>query len=212
MTNEEFIKSISLDDEIWKDVVGYEGLYLVSNKGRIISLSRDIANRYSVRHIEPKLLNPYARKVSKNYLFYCVSLWKNNKSKCGRVHRLVAKAFIPNPNNLPEIDHIDTDTSNNKVENLRWCTRLQNANNPITKENNRIIRLGKPMPKLRKKIVQIQEGIVVNSFSCIKDVAKMGFNKCSVSSCCNKKRKTHKGYQWLFLSDYEKSINKSKNA
>ena len=140
MTNEEFIKSISLEGEIWKDVVDYEGLYLVSNKGRIISLSRNIANRYSMRRIEPKLLNPCTRTVSNNYFFYCVSLWKNNKSKCSRVHRLVAIAFIPNPNNLPEIDHIDTDTSNNKVENLRWCTRLQNANNPITKENNRIIR------------------------------------------------------------------------
>lgn len=203
MTNEEFIKSISLEDEIWKDVVGYEGLYLVSNKGRIISLSRDIANRYSVRHIEPKLLNPYARKVSKNYLFYCVSLWKNNKSKCGRVHRLVALAFIPNPNNLKEIDHIDTNTANNRVDNLRWCDRKGNANNPITLSKNREVRLGKPIPKLQKPIVQLLNGELINTFPSIKSTTQFGFNKNTISLCCNNRRHSHKGFQWMFLSDYE---------
>lgn len=212
MTNEEFIKSISLEGEIWKDVVGYEGLYLVSNKGRVVSLSRSIANRYSTRRTDPKLLAPFTREVSRNYRFCCISLWRNGKSKVGRVHRLVALAFIPNPDNLPEVDHINTDTSNNEVGNLRWSTRSQNANNPITKEKNRRIRLGRPMPKLQKKIVQIKDGVIVNTFSCIKDVAKLGFNKCSVSSCCSKKRKKHKGYQWMFLSDYETLINMSKNS
>lgn len=208
MTNEEFIKSVSLEGEIWKDVDGYEGIYIVSNKGRVISLSRSIANRYSMRCTNPKLLNPYIRYVSENYRFHCVSLWKDNKCKSIRLHRLVALAFIPNPYNLPEIDHIDTDTSNNSIENLRWCTRIENANNPITKEKNRIIRLGKPIHKLKKEIVQMQNGIIVNTFSCIKDVTKMGFNKNTVSSCCNNKRKNHKGYQWMFLSNYEKLINK----
>lgn len=212
MTNEDFIKSISLEGEIWKDVVGYEGYYMVSSLGRVISLSRSIANRYSTRCTNPKLLKPYTRYVSANYRFYCVSLWKDNKCKSGRVHRLVALAFIPNPNNLKEIDHIDTNTANNRVDNLRWCNRFTNANNPFTLSKNREIRLGKPIPNLQKPIVQLLNGELINTFPSIKSTTLLGFNKNTISLCCNNRRHSHKGYQWMFLSDYENLINKSKNS
>lgn len=212
MTNEEFIKSVSLEGEIWKDVVGYESYYMVSSLGRVISLSRSIANRYSMRCTNPKLLNPYTRYVSSNYRFYCVSLWKDNKCKSCRVHRLVAIAFIPNPDNLKEIDHIDTNTANNRVDNLRWCNRVTNANNPLTLSKNREIRLEKPIPKLQKPIAQLLNGELISIFPSIKSTTSLGFNKNTISLCCNNRRHSHKGFQWMFLSDYESLINMSKNS
>lgn len=212
MTNKEFIESVALPGEEWRDVVGYEGYYMVSSFGRVCSLQRRFNVGNGGWRISPqKLLKPYPSQVG-NYTRYCVSLWKNNTLSQKKLHRVVAETFIPNPENYSEIDHIDTDTSNNSVTNLKWCTRLLNANNPITRETARRVRVGKPMPKLRKPIVQVRNGILVNTFCCIKDVAKMGFSKSSVSSCCNKKRAQHKGYQWMFLSDYEKLTNKSKNS
>lgn len=101
--------------EIWKDVVGYEGMYEVSNKGRVRSLDRkDIRGR----RVKGKYLK--YKKTSRGYL---------SLQLCGKdclIHRLVAKAFIPNPENKPQVNHIDGDKSNNNVENLEWCTSSEN--------------------------------------------------------------------------------------
>lgn len=212
MTNEEFIKSVSLEGEIWRDVVGYEGSYLVSNLGKVCSLQRRInVGNGGWRILNPKILVPYPIRIG-NYTRYCVSLWKNNIVSKKKVHRIVAEAFIPNPQNLQEIDHINTDTSNNCIDNLRWCDRKANANNPITKTKSRAVRLGKPIPKLQKPIVQLLNGSVVNTYPSIKNASQFGYSKNQISLCCNNHRDTHKGYQWMFLSDYENLINKSKNA
>ena len=115
--------------EIWKDIPNYEGLYQVSNLGNIKSLFR-----------YKKILKPI-----KNTLGYLkVSLYKNKKIKVFSIHRLVAETFIPNPNNLPEINHKDGNKGNNNVENLEWCTRQQNIlhrfrvlkQEPVRKYNN----------------------------------------------------------------------------
>lgn len=203
MTNEEFIESISLPNEEWRDVVGFEGRYLVSNQGRVVSLQRKVnVGNSGWRILPPTLLKPYISKVG-NYIRYCVSLWNENRISKKKIHRLVAEAFIPNPNKYLEIDHIDTDTSNNCVKNLRWCDRKANANNPITLSKNREVRLGKPMPKLQKPIVQLLNGSLINVFPSIKSTTQFGFNKNTISQCCNNVRPSHKGYQWMFLSDYE---------
>lgn len=212
MTNEEFIKSISLSNEEWRDVNGYEGLYVVSNLGRVCSLQRKVnVGNGGWRILPPTQLKPFPSKIA-NYIRYCVSLWKNNSVSKKKLHRIVAQAFIPNPNNLKEIDHIDTNTANNCVENLRWCNRTTNANNPITKAKSRDVRLGKPIPKLQKPVVQILNGDLIRIFPSIKSTTELGFNKNQISMCCNKIRATHKGYQWMFLSEYETLINKSKNS
>lgn len=112
--------------EIWKDINNYEGLYQVSTLGRIKSLRRVI--RYSDgRHklISERILSPEICK-STGYLY--VNLSKSGKSKHCTVHRLVAEAFIPNIENLPQINHLDEDRSNNVVENLEWCTCKHNSN------------------------------------------------------------------------------------
>ena len=110
-----------MTNEVWKDVVGYEGLYQVSNMGNV----------KSVGYGKERVLKP--GKDSRKYL--TVSLSKSKKPKTFLVHRLVAQAFIPNPDNKPCIDHINTITTDNRVENLRWVTPKENVNNPLTREH-----------------------------------------------------------------------------
>lgn len=104
--------------EIWKDIEGYEGLYQISNLGRIKSLKRMMKNR----KCEEIIKSP--SKSEKGYLR--IALCKNGKIKYVSVHRLVANAFIPNLQNKPCVNHKDCDTSNNNVNNLEWCTYKEN--------------------------------------------------------------------------------------
>lgn len=98
--------------EIWKDIADYIGLYQVSNRGRVKSLPRNGTSKYE------KILTPH--KDSNGY--YNVSLSKSGKRKVAYVHRLVAETFLPNPDNLPDVYHIDGDPANNDITNLYWCT------------------------------------------------------------------------------------------
>lgn len=100
-----------LPDEIWRDISGYEGLYQVSNKGRV----------RSIRDGKILILKP-----CKRHRYLTVGLRKNGVHKNFMVHRLVAQAFIPNPENKPMVDHIDANKTNNCVENLRWATDKEN--------------------------------------------------------------------------------------
>ena len=109
-------------EEIWKDIKGYEGLYQVSNFGNVKSLDRYIINKNGDKQYFPgKYLN---QGISDNYLKVILS--KNNKQRTFRVHILVARTFIPNPENKPEVNHIDGNKSNNRVDNLEWNTRSEN--------------------------------------------------------------------------------------
>lgn len=100
--------------EIWKNIENYEGLYQVSNLGNVKSLPRNTT--------KGKLLKP--TKSRNGYLR--VVLCKNNKKKAFLIHRLVASAFIPNEENLPQVDHRDNDKTNNKAENLQWISNVEN--------------------------------------------------------------------------------------
>jgi len=107
--------------EIWKDIEGYEGYYQVSNLGEIKSLERVT--------IQGKLLKEKLIKSSDNHNKYLyVSLFKDGNRKAVGVHRLVAQAFIPNPENKPQVNHIDENTMNNNSENLEWVTGKENSN------------------------------------------------------------------------------------
>ena len=111
--------------EEWKSIPGYEGLYEVSNLGRVRSLDRYI--KYSngqIRLHKGRILNP--SKDTNGYLK--VLLKCNTKCKTITVHRLVALTFLPNPDNLPCVNHKDEDKTNNRVENLEWCTQQYNLN------------------------------------------------------------------------------------
>lgn len=110
----------------FKYIPQYEGLYSIDKNGNVFS------------HISSRVLKQHANHRG----YFMVDLWKDGKCKKGIVHRLVAKTYIPNPCNLPEIDHIDTNRQNNNVNNLRWCNRKENCNNPLSLKHSSESRKG----------------------------------------------------------------------
>lgn len=113
----------------WGDIVGYEGMYSVSSDGQIWSYPRYVSRRSG----RPNLMRGQLLKISKNDFGYCsVSLTDSlHVPKSYLVHRLVAQAFLPNPDNKPEVNHIDGNKSNNNVQNLEWATRMENQHHAI---------------------------------------------------------------------------------
>ncbi len=125
--------------EIWNKIAGFDGRYEISNYGRVRSNDMVVNGRKTNCHkINGRILKPYNDKDG----YKCVILCVNQKRTNCRVHRLVAMAFIPNPDGLPEIDHINGEKTDNRVENLRWATRVTNSNNPITRRRNSIAKTG----------------------------------------------------------------------
>jgi hypothetical protein len=154
--------------EIWRDIKGFKGLYQISNKGRVKSIER-----YSIQKhlIAEKFLH-----IAHSQSGYCdVSLYIDGKRYHRKIHRLVAETFIPNPNNLPEVDHIDTNKDNNCVENLRWCTHQENHLNPLTVKLKSEIMMGrKPseeaLNKMRIKIKVYKDDKFICEFNSYKDM------------------------------------------
>ena len=130
--------------EIWKDIKGYEGYYQISSLGRVKSLNRTKKHSYnSIALLKEKYLKPQS---ANGYKF--VRLCKGNNVKMKIVHRLVAEAFIPNPNNYKEINHKDENKSNNNISNLEWCTHKYNIN--YGTRNERVSKTEKNTKRLKK--------------------------------------------------------------
>lgn len=169
--------------EIWKDIKGYEGLYQVSNMGRIKSLGNGESNKSKLKVMKQQI----------NYKGYpMVNLCKNGVPKGFSVHRLVAEAFIPNPNNLPQVNHIDEIKTNNCVENLEWCTAEYN------------VKYGTRTAKTSKQILQItSENKIIGFWKSIRNVENvLGFSNSNIQKCCIGKKNTAYGYQWQYVEDY----------
>ena len=174
--------------EIFKEIKNYEGLYQVSNLGQILSL-----NYY--RSGKPKLLKP--GKDKKGYLL--VNLYKNRKRKSYKIHQLVAEHFIPNPDNLPEINHIDEDKTNNRVDNLEWKSHKDNCNHGT--RNERIVKAN-TNGKRSKKVLQFTlDGDFIREWESISECGRNGFNQRNIVSCCNGKLKSHKGFIWRYKKE-----------
>lgn len=163
--------------EEWKDIVGYEGLYQVSDKGNVRSLNYNKTNKVK----ELKLVNS-----KDNYFVVC--LHKNGHQKEGKVHRLVAEAFIPNPDNKPQIDHINGNKSDNRVENLRWCTAKENSDNPITKVKMKGIQNGRQINRkdMSKVVYQYNlEGELINKYPSASEAARqIGCHFDTITKAC----------------------------
>lgn len=211
MTNEEFIKSVSLPDEEWRDIIGFIGSYMISSYGRVASLQREVRTNRGFRTLPFKIIKPTIQEVCKNYFRVSYVLHNRKYFKHITAHKLVANHFLQNPNNLPEIDHIDGNTFNNCVSNLRWCSRKSNQNNPITKQRMSDAKKGTFNNGKSKKVVQLLNGEYIRTFNSSCEAGRNGYSEDCVNACCNKRNKSHKGFQFMFLSEYE-AIIKSKNS
>lgn len=207
MTNEEFIDSIRLEGEEWRTITACDR-YAVSNIGRILAYDKPYRCGDKVCKRKPHLIKPRYTKGTPGYL--SVVLSDGNKGKKGYVvHRLVAMAFIPNPNNYPEIDHINRDSLDNRAENLRWCTHHMNMMNEETRKHSVKMRKGKKRPSQWKQVVQIKNGVAIKIYENITSTGEDGFSITTVSKVCRGIAKSCGGYQWAYLEEYEKSISSS---
>ena len=184
------------ESEVWKDVVGFEGLYRVSDKGKVHSVARkdSIGRKCGGRMLTP-------RYDKDGYLR--VTLHKNGKHKTRFIHRLVAGAFVPNPNGYSEINHRDENKVNNYANNLEWCTREYNNNHGTRSE-----RSGQAQSK-KVKAINIETNEVI-TFNSTVEVGLKGYDRGGVAKACRGVYKgragklvggdgrTYKGYRWSY--------------
>lgn len=173
-------------NETWKDVVGYEGLYQASNLGRI---KRILFVNNQVTKKQEHILKQTTNKHNRKY----VSLYKNGVKKTCIVHRIIAKAFIPNPNNYPQINHIDGHPDNNNVDNLEWCTAKQNC---IHAYHNNLTPLLNFNNQKKKPIVRSDNKIFDCSYSAANELA---VSVCSIRDCLKGRINTCKGYSFEYV-------------
>ena len=166
------------EEEIWCPVKNYESLYEVSDQGRVKSL----------KFGKERILKQ--GRMPNGYLLVC--LYNNGEKKSCKVHRLVAQTFIPNPDNLPEVNHKDENKENNSVQNLEWCDRKYNQN-----YGTGIQRMAE---KKSKQVLQFtKSGEFVREWKSAMDVQRtIGYFNNSISNCCNGKLKSAYGYIWKY--------------
>ena len=155
------------------------GLYQISNFGNVKSL-----NLKGGSLLKPELISGYLR----------IGLYKNNNYKHYLIHRLVAETFIPNPDNLPQVNHKDENKTNNNVENLEWCDRKYNMNYGTRNE--------KHFSKLRKKVAQYTlDGELIKIWDSTQECTKYGFHQANVSACARGKINTAYGFKWIYVNN-----------
>lgn len=191
--------------EIWKDIKDFEGMYQVSNLGRVRSVDRfDSIGRLHKSDIKA------IRDNGKGYK--TVQMYKDNKPKIGYIHRLVATAFIDNPDNKPEVHHIDSDRSNNKSENLQWVTSKENNNFPehiksMKKNPNWLKNSRSAMGKARDKAIVVNSyrtkftrgGVSLEFSSLAEGARQLGLDKGCCTRVANGKQKHTHGYKVEYI-------------
>ena len=171
-----------------RDVVGFEKYYQVSREGRVFAKERETRNLCGAVKRKPRELKP--RIAGHGYLM--VDLHGDKGLKKKYVHRIVAEAFIPNPNGLPQVNHKDEDKTNNVVENLEWCTASYNMCHGTRHERHK--------KSISKPIIQYTSDYkIVGHYDSMKDAYNAtGIAYGSISNCCKGKRPTAGGYIWKY--------------
>ena len=182
--------------EYWRPVVGYEGLYEVSNFGRVRSLDRWVKGRNgSVRLCKGRILKPFTTKNG----YLKVSLCKNGKVKTFKVHRLVVEAFLEIPEELKhlkgtrylQVNHKDENKQNNNVENLEFCDAKYNTNYGTRNERD--------AKKKSKPVLQYDlEGNFIREWVSTREAGRNGFNQSAVAACCRGELKKYKDFIWKY--------------
>lgn len=178
-------------EEEWRDVVGYEGLYQVSNLGRVRRMSASFTDtKGRLRHFVGRVLRP--QKLRHGYVY--VNLWKDNVRKGCTIHRLVAIAFIPNPDNKPQVNHIDGDRANNKVENLEWTTNSENQRHRLDILHHKGVRIYET-----RKVVCVETGDVYDSITSASKFANVAVS--NIVAVCRGYEGAHTsgGYHWKYI-------------
>ena len=178
-------------EEIWKDIAGYEGKYQVSNLGRVRSLPRTFLDVNGRRQIFKGCV---LKRILRKNGYMVVTFYGSGKFHQMMIHRLVAGAFIPNPNNLPMINHKDEDKTNNHVDNLEWCSAQYNSTyNNIHYRNKE---------KRRKAVIQMTlDDEFVAEYESVREAERQtGFRNSNISAACRGEKKTKQsyGFHWKF--------------
>jgi len=186
--------------EQWKDILGYQKLYQISNKGRVKSLNRKVLTKgRRFREVKQKILTSGKNK----YGYVQISLSKKGIRKCFRIHRIVAKHFCENYSEQLQVNHLDGNKLNNEYSNLECCTASENmlhayATGLIIPPRNRLGFSGK-LHKDSMAVLQLTlDGKLIKKFDSIGLTKVDGFTPTHVHKCCRGKLKTHKKFKWAF--------------
>jgi hypothetical protein len=192
--------SVIMEKEIWKDVIGFEGTYRISNQGRIMSVAR-IVKRSDGRlfQIKDSYLNPRVGKKG----YWVVNLWADGKYKTKTIHLLLGKHFLENPHNKPTVNHIDGNKLNNSLSNLEWATYSEQISHAYATGLNIPPGTGKfsgDHPTSKKVVQKSRDGQIVKIWDSARDAYREGFSFKEISACCRGKKKTHKNFIWEFYA------------
>ena len=188
-----------MQEEIWKDIPGFEGRYQVSTFGRIKSLPRKVKAGRTYRYVQEHILS--ARYDSRGYSRICIKI--HPKKYWFSVHRLVAEIFIPNPNNYPVINHKDNNPRNNCVDNLEWCTQSYNVKYSYTKGNAKptsgCFKKGNIPHNLKRVSQYDKDGHFLNFYDSITLASKsIKRTPGAIQNCLHGNTKTAGGYVWRY--------------
>lgn len=185
-------------EEIWKDIRGFEGRYQVSNIGRVRSLDKTWLTYNWKRQglMECKRKGKLLKPLNRSDGYYGVWLRDGLKKECRSIHRIVAETFIPNPCNLPQINHRDENKSNNRVDNLEWCTAKYNSNYGTRKDRIREYNIKSVMTPI---IQYDMNGNVINTFESLSEAERMsGISSVDIAGVCKGRRASTHGYVFKY--------------
>lgn len=184
-----------MEKEIWKDVKDFEGLYKVSNLGRVKRLETTIIDKKGRKRPFPERI----LKIKTVGKYYGLQISKEGVVYPKYIHRLVAQSFIANPKNKPDVNHIDGDKSNNNASNLEWVTKIENMKHAF---DHKLINTEKPINQFTLK------GEFVKRFKSMMEASRQtGVEVSNIQSCARGEYRHASGFQWVF----DKNVKKVKD-